>query len=413
MKKLQLEFGGGSDTIIYSVKENRFYSYENDTQKIHNRYGGKLYYSSRTGMSGSGFLEVSPAENDIIIFGYYRTDAKGEQSIATVHTVNDRPVFGYAPFISHGGIDRSNPFIITDGNKVAFVREYEVRETLLKWEGIDGKKISLTYYDEYGNDRELSFTLHNPDHYRGVRATRFIDLWRAREAVKRTTTTSESMFEQKLGIVNNEDRQWFHLSLDGYFDMKWNENPRNIEGEIVAGWNGTGGGLFWRRGHNSVQVLMEIERSSMNGGKYVVEGQTAEWLDYEENFSILEWFSKTTEEWTKYFETKLTAKARQDYVYARQRSGINTRRLMEQNLSFMICIQDSLDTGNCRPGTEEFINRYGIKTDECGCCSVEDLLKNKNIDEMLKNFSFKKVIQNKLVDPEKEIPTVDEDEVSE
>ena len=72
MKKdrIDVDFGGGYDSIIYSVKENRFYSYEQETEEVHSRYAGRQYYSSRSGMSGAGFLEVDPANNDLILFGY-------------------------------------------------------------------------------------------------------------------------------------------------------------------------------------------------------------------------------------------------------------------------------------------------------------------------------------------------------
>lgn len=406
--RIDVDFGGGYDSILYSVKDNRFYSYEQETEEVHNRYGGRQYYSSRSGMSGAGFLEVDPANNDLILFGYYRTDASGEQKIAIVHTVNGQPIFGYAPIISHEGIDNSAPFVLTDGNKVAFVYADQVRDTLLKWEEIEGKEIGLTWYDQYGDANKLTFHLCNPNHFRGVRATRFIDLRHAREATREMTTSSGSLFEQKLNLVNKDNCCWFHLNIDGIFDMKWDENPRDIEGEIVQGWNGAGDGLYWRRGRNGVQAFMDIKRSELNGGKYVVEGETAEYIDYERDFSILEWFSKDVDGWKPYFVGMLTKKARQDYIYARQRSGIDTRRLMEQNPEARICIQDSLDCGNCRPGTDDFIKRYGIEVEGDGCTSVAKLLENKNIDEMLRNFSFQKVVHYKLVDPDKEIPTVDE-----
>ena len=306
-------------------------------------------------------------------------------------------MFGYAPIISHKGIDNNAPFVLTDGNKVAFVSAGEVRDTLLKWEEIEGKEIGLTWYDQYGYANKLTFQLYNPDHFRGVRATRFIDLRHAREAT-RDRYPGQTVFEQRLNIVE-VNGEWYHRNVDGIFDQKWSDNPRDIEGEIVQGWNGAGDGLYWRRGFHGVQAFMEIKRSELNGGKYVVEGETSEFVDYEQDFSVLEWFSKELDEWKEYFHSKLLKKTRQDYVYARQRSGIDTRRLMEENREARICIQDSLDVGNCRPGTDDFIKRYGIKTDNDGCATIGSLLDNEHIDEMLKNFSFQKVIHYKLVNP--------------
>lgn len=397
-RKIDMQFGGGYNTILYSARRNCFFAYEQEAVEIHSKYGGRQYYSSRTGLSGAGFLEVDPINNDLIQFGYYRTDAMNEQRIETVHTVNGCPVFGYAPIISHGGIDQNAPFVLADGRKVAFVHACDVRDTILKWEGIKGKEIKLNYYDRYGHKEKLTFQLYNPDHFREVRATRFIDLRGAREATREMTTSSESLFEQKLNIVNNDGYRWFHLSIDGIFDMKWDEDPREIVGEVVPGWYGAGDGLYWRRGRNGVKVFMEIKRSSLNGGKYVVDGKTSEFIDYEQNFSILEWFSKDIDAWKKHFVAQVTKKTRMDYVYACQCVGIDTYELMKQHPDVRVCLQDSLDVGNCRSASEEFVEQYKIKLDEDGYTAIKALLENPNIDEMLRNFNFQKTIHYKLVD---------------
>ena len=109
MKKANVSFGGGSSSVLFSVRDGRFFDYEKDTEELHTRYGGKQYYHSCSGMSGAGFLTD---EGDLISFGHYRSDAGHEQSRATVHrTKSGQEIFGYAPTISHGGIDNSMPFV--------------------------------------------------------------------------------------------------------------------------------------------------------------------------------------------------------------------------------------------------------------------------------------------------------------
>jgi len=322
-KRIDLEYGQGKDTVLFSAKTGNFFSYENDGEKLHETYGGERYYTSRTGLTGAGYLEVEPAKNDLIKFGYYRTDAACEQKIETIHTANNRPIFGYAPITSHGGIDQTKPFVITDGHKVAFVASYEVRETLLDWEGVEGKEIIITYYSYQGYEYTGTFQLYNPQHFRGVRFTRFVDL----ESERRDTNGLEpgsSLFARKFSICEHEGR-FFHLNVDGIFDTMWENDPRGILGEVVNGWVSEGDGLYWRRYSTTIETFMEIKRSDFAGGKYVVQDETGEWLDYEQNFSVLEWFSEDPKDWKKYFLPKLTEKARQDYIYARQRSGVDTK----------------------------------------------------------------------------------------
>lgn len=403
--RIDMSFGRGRDTVIYSVRSNSFYSYEIDRKKLHARYGGKQYYFSNSGLSGAGYLEPDPAENDIIVFGSYQTDAN-EQKIATVHSFGGHTIFGYAPISAHRGITNGYPFVLTDGEKVIFCPFNEVRENLLGWDDLDwaeGKKIKVTYFDWDGESYSPTFTLLNPNRYMGINAVRFVDLRAARECVGHSRFLS--IFEEKVRIVEHEnDDRWFHLSFDGYFDALWNQDPRQIEGEIASGWYGAGNGFYWRRGRRGVQAFMEMERSLIFDGKYVVKDKTSFYVDYEQNFSPLEWYSLTTEGWKEYFLSKCLRKARQDYVYAITCVGVDTRRLMEQNLEEMICVQDSLDCGNCSPGTNAFISRHGINLNADDCISVKDLLDNEGIEKMLLNFDFQKVIHQKLVDPDQEIP---------
>lgn len=402
MKKgMQVSFGGGSDSILFSVRENKFYSYENDSVELHELYGGKMYYQSRSGLCGAGFLERS---EDLVPFGYCRTDCSGpEQMRMTVHEVEGQSIFGYAPIISHHGIDCSAPFILTDGRKVAFVQPSEVRENLLHWQEVSGKEISLTWYGGWYKENEVTFVLHNPHRFTGVSATRFIDLRQARRVVdeefEEYSLKSDTLFEQTLHIAGSSYHGvWYHTCLDGYFDRKWDTDPRHISGEeIVEGWFGTGDGLYYRRRRSGVQAFLEIPRKDISEGRYVLEGETPEYVDYEQNFSVLEWYSKTTEELRDFFVAKVIRKAREDYVYARTRAGIDTRALMEANPEREICLQDSYESGNCEVGTANFIGKYNLKVTDRGCITVGELLKNPGIEDMLRVFEFQKTINHKLI----------------
>jgi len=293
-----MKFGGGGDTIVYSLVSSRFFSYEKNREELHEVYGGKPYYTSWSGLSGAGFLEPDPETNDLLLFGWYRTDAGREQSDATtVHSVDGREVFGYAPITSHGGIDVTAPFVLTDGRKVAFVHASQVQSTLLAWNQTSGREITLVWYDGEGVERELVFMLHNPSHFRGVRATRFVDLREPREVVIASgyyRGSGETMFERKLGIVKSGE-EWYHISPDGFFDQRWLEDPRqSADEQIIGTWMHTTGGLFWRRRYdNSVEAFMEAEAG----------------FAHEEYYTVLEWYSKAVWDWEEIFAERLRERA--------------------------------------------------------------------------------------------------------
>jgi hypothetical protein len=106
--------------------------------------------------------------------------------------------------------------VLTDGAKVAFVSNCDVRDTLLKWQEIKGKEIKLIHYNRYGDNVEITFQLYNPNHFVGVKATRFIDLRGAREetkAVQFEESDYDSVFARKLSISKKVDcDSWFHIN---------------------------------------------------------------------------------------------------------------------------------------------------------------------------------------------------------
>lgn len=299
MQKIKLNFEGGRDTILFSATDRTFYSYEKNGERLHQKYGGKDFYLSRSGLSGGGFLEVSPMENDLIEFGFYRTDAFWEQEAKKVFEVEGQPVFGYAPIISHQGIDWGAPFVLSDGRSVAFVRKENILKTLLGWREIEekGRKMNFSYFNSYGVEMKNENIFFNPDHYRGVDFMKFVELFHVREPAEKHNTNHNSMFSYNLSIVEIGGN-YFHKNKFNFFDRYWSsdQNPREIEREIVDGWVGAGQHLYWRRKADQIFAFMEIESEN--------EGEK-EYKNYEEKISALVWFSKTIEEWKEYFAKKI------------------------------------------------------------------------------------------------------------
>jgi len=281
--KIKMVYNGEADTILFSIKEKSFFSYEKDREMLHDRFGGCQCYTSHTGLSGEGFL-APPADHDLVMFGYYRTDIKGvQQQKDVVHTTDGGcPIWGYAPIASHKGISNDSPFVLTDGKKVALIPEHLVLETLLGWEGVEGKDYKTAYYRFDGAESFLPFQLYNPYRFRGINVVRFLNLRVAREDVVVDVRFS-SLFEKKTKIIPirfQGETNWFHYSPLGFFDQMWSKDPQFIIGEIANGYVGNGNGLFWRRSGTGVQIFF------MKGGEEV-----------EEESSTLEWFSRNINEW--------------------------------------------------------------------------------------------------------------------
>ncbi len=386
------------------MKQKRFFSYEKNREEVHELFGGKDYYTSRSGDSGSGWINEP---NDHIQFGIYRTDARDQQYKKVVHVLeNGKEIFGYMPIISHGGMDREEPIVLTDGTMVVFLPHDPelVIKTLVNWgcwknnlyedRGYNIPKVSViedTLYDLNGKKKEIKWALINFGFY-GLRATRFIDLRQYRHQIP---DGNDNILMKKLSIFKVPEKEvWLHSNRDGVFDEKYENDPRKTKG-IFSGWESLGNGIFFKRKNSQIECFIETKRSEYANGKWWIENELSEWIDFEQNFSVIEFFSKTEEKISEILHEGLRKKAQQDYLYARKRAGLDLLRIMKEHPETYICIQDSLDTGNCLPGTESFMNEMNIKVNETGI-KIQSLLENVNISKMIKNFNFQKVIYMKL-----------------
>ncbi|MCK9445240.1 MAG: hypothetical protein M0Q14_12020 [Tissierellaceae bacterium] len=413
MRKLKLRFGEGLDSVVYSPKNNRLYSYEIDNKVLHNEYGGVLYYTSRDGLSGVGWVE----EKDLIPFGVYTRE---RQEKKVVHLYKNRPIFGYVPIIPHKEINLLLPIVLTDGECVAFTDNYSFRSVLLNWQEVrdNSEHLAINYFLPGKTGGEpCSFTknyyLYNPEKYQGVRASRFIDLTpeqkKTRDVLEISTNETGSIFYETLNIVKCKEK-WYHLSEDRIFDKYWSEDPyeltRKTEGPVVDDWFSTGKNIFWKRDKNIVSTFIEIPRKEYANGKYWAEG-LPEKAHYSktycsQDFSISGWL-RHTHTCEEGLISNLFKKIKQDYVKfiaGNSRHNEKILTLMENNPDIVITIKDSLKAGNCGLGVYNFISEYKLEPP----VAIIDLLAHEKIDSMIDNYGFCKTIIGKIVDPDNEYP---------
>ena len=86
MSRIKLESGAGRLGVIYDVAEDRLHPYTVDSE-IHARYGGRMYYRSRSGLSCAGWMPASP---ELLPLPTYRVDTIHPKKL----TEDTPPVFG-------------------------------------------------------------------------------------------------------------------------------------------------------------------------------------------------------------------------------------------------------------------------------------------------------------------------------
>ena len=392
--------------VLWDARDDYLYIYAEEDGKFHQKYGGKKYYRSWTGKTQAGYIEEKI--DDLMKVGYYDPH-RSRQKRKVVGFQSYNPIWGYAP-VECGDrwtlSEEDYPIVLTDGKNVAFVSFWRIRYAVLSWQDLfNGENVKSCTYEWFNPDGakwKKEFQLYNPDNFSGVNAARFIDLREEREICYEAAFEGEpfNLLVDKLNIYHIGD-YWFQRDSLGIFVKKWDTDPRDLEGEqLLYGWIAVGGGLFYRRKGLYVEAFMDIERERYFP-KYVNE-DTGKYIDYEEDeIHVLKWTQMQIEAQVLEFRRKILRKARQDWVFAESNNSTSEEVLflMKENPHCRVSIKDSLESGNCEPGTKRFIEEWSLQhlLNLEDSIVFEDLLEHTQIEEMLKIFAFRKVIHRAIL----------------
>lgn len=403
MKK-ELSWGDGLDSIIFDMETRQRFSYEENYNEIHKLYGGKLFYRSQTGLTGKGYIE---RVESLLELGVYRIDtAYNQLGIEVKNNINC-----FVPIQAHKGIDIERPIVLSNGECVIFAPHYDLLQNIINfYNPINFKKeikINHKYFDllgnEYNNEYKLVILEDAPT---GVDALRFIDYAQSLNYSNNQhyeshnlEIDSEGLFGNNLNISKvsrpHADDLWVHHHKLGYIDKIWYKNPREIKGEIVNGWYGDGEGLFWRRRDLEVDVFMEVKTDSIEDGKWAVDDILL--TEFEKRFSVVEFYHMGIQHVRIELLEEIIKKAESNYEFQEEQKlrSINFIEPLKDYTTLDISIEDAREAGNCFPGIERFIEQWELKLDD-GKITIGELLEHPNINDMLKNWDFKRTIIYKL-----------------
>lgn len=415
MKRVDYSFGGGTGSIFVAMKAKKVYfCYKaEDIKELHHLYGGTKYYSSRSGASGAGYF--LPGEDDLLcINGNYRAN------ITHLSEAWPAEMFGLKVMFPTEGILRKSPVVVSKDGILYFLNEKQAIDALsgslpseeninivnykyLTRNGeIDNFQINWigdSLCDRRNHPGYIPYTFEEFAQIMGVIPTNIYPAEILNESV--------SFIQKKMHFQESE----IGLARIGYFGLPVEliegeifpqENPRNFN----SGWNTQGFGPFnfaWKRvGENGTKVYAIIETTpSKVNEKYSLLGESS--MEYEllvEN--VLEWYNQPIEFWVEKMKNELIKKIRYSFLnsarWDQSQQIQKVRELLENNPEVVFTVEDSLEVGNCRPGTEAWMAGFGIKEP----ISVKKILKHKNFEEMLKNDRFRVVIINKLFEIDSE-----------
>ena len=388
-----------------------------DREELHNLYGGKQYYSSRSGLSGAGY--ICPKENTFIeIKGTYRA------YVPSLSEAWPAQMFEISHMVPVEGIKRDQPAVVLKNNTLWFLErsEYVIRM-------LEGK-------DPFENADDETYTHQVNYKYlnRSGKISEFGINWAGACGFDRNFRPSgiPGCFEayvQKMGQIPcvkyaeflHEEEESFllkkmylaktecGLARIGAFGLP----VELIEGELFPedesrilsnGWVTQGFGPFkigYKRVSNGEKIYAVIEAVPGEiDQKYSVLGNIK--MEYElicEN--VLNWFSEPLSTWVDGMKEQLVKKIKSQYTNVSRWNESEQKKLVQDllrmNPEVMFTIDDSLKTGNCLPGTQEFMDRNLIKEP----ISAQSLLDHKRFSIMLENARFRAVVIGKIfADPD-------------
>lgn len=408
-KSSKFEFGwgsGSSDLFLYvEGGKPEILDYEYDTAQLHKMCGGKNYYCSCSGCSGAGyFTNLGP----LLPLGAYRIDTAHNDfqwflPIGKIREDREEVEVQVAvPYVSHSEdkteILRNHPTVVKFGKSVVycdFDRNFiDILRMILTGKKLPEECEMDGYTYSRRGHRTLKKVFSKPDYWGNTReeevTMEFYNLCSMENTPKPWEFFGEELKEFKADW--GEERMFQLLSVeklaDGTFvrTMKFDSmkyrgkalagNPLET-GNLTAGWKRIADGVlvrFYDKSNEAHLVAYAPAREAheklakrlanrMGEGEEFIsfvssyEGEYAEFeLTVPKVLFLLDEAAQIAE-----VRKGLARKVRED-VTSRARQWIhdvNDQTILEAIPDDMeVTFEDSLDAGNCRPGTEAFVAQF-------------------------------------------------------
>ena len=447
MSKIHLSFSKNHDEVVYSPSKEQFFSFEKDIFPIwqeHKSNDIQVYYRSRSGSQAKANIYNS----DFIKFSTYDVDSfikRGKQTFyqfkrearlgkASPNNLIESPtIYGFCP-ISNGQVQTQySPIILTFHDNSEFGNDHYKVIALPITELNSAMTNIYAWLKKQGWEKELKVELLTGEiklHF--ISYKDFWDTTLVPEklvylcnfdklsyehkdilAKKREEKSLTSFMECLTNCYQIEEQEskftYYYINNFGFFEKskigEWlPENPTSDDiyfraCQFPSGWHTDGKGLLWKRKVNDIHLVKVRYRQEKYN--HVSLDSLVEYEEIRSMFTGI--FTDLADEEKrdkihKYFDKFLSKKERRDYVAAKAQEntyeGEQLIKSVKENPLMQISLQDSIDSGNCPIGSKEFIQQYNLSEN----VYFSELLQHKDLEEMLKNQMFVKVLVLKLVE---------------
>ncbi len=422
MSKIELGWGSGMTELFLQVKKDgtlKVLDYEYETNKIHEICGGRLYYVSSSGLTGKGYIERL---GSLIRVGFYRVDTtlldcQCPQEIAEGIQI-------MLPYKNHWEEERYKvlcdyPVVIRTHKDLIYCNYFrnlkEVLEVLLS-----GKEFSETRvlkkkfaYPSLGIEGKVQINFLNffgRSFFPWEFLTDYLEGFELDPEKERKMDRVHQIFR----ISHLENGKYVRYGRLGYkryaFEILGTQDPLESVEEALPGWEFARKNMLYKLREKDVYIVgwkgfselweKKAERlcrffpkaEKLAVRNYVMERAPKKKF---EEFELIvpkflffldqeKYFSEVRKNIEKKVEKEVLAMARQFL------KGMDSKRILEAIPDDkLIRFEDSLEAGNCKPGTEAFIARNFPGRRETTVGELKKFWDNQDVIRVLRHVALR------------------------
>ena len=406
MKRINLGWGGGAFDVLMDIRSRQLiaYSSESAAAQVHETYGGKSYYRSRSGMSGAGWI---PGHMALRSVATYRVDSAYVEAPDLANVSETVPGLAIiAPIDYHGGnVPHEWPIAVVKGFREPYDESYQSSYDQLYLLDAYGLGALLVGEEDQFEDVGVgvryvpSVWAEATERVFPIRVRKGTHLGYRRALVG--LFNRELAFNAGEGEKAETNRFWMRLGIrqigDRFFKIAQNVCRARYTREELSTVEG-----LQAASPQNVLVLTPTLYIQESGafeavGLFQIDGEEVE---FEERLETAEAVKAMVGDFAG-IVAKLKAGAREKLEQAREarrqqeqwaaeqaERDAKFRELCEQHAELKVSVEDSLAAGNCRPGTEDFRNKFFPERES---------VKVGELTRFLSVYGVRRVLEHKLL----------------
>lgn len=427
-KNIELSWGSG-DTTLFVAPCNEgglmLLDYEFDYDQIHEKCGGRCYYQSRSGASGAGYVY---SYADMIPVGYYRVDTAYNEWHSPVEIYDEISIM--FPYMSYQQDKQetleNNPVVIRVGENTLIYCGYytnmnQVLTTLLSGEELHGEPqvlkrtfvkkdcwgrryeddVEIRFYNLFGHtfypwefltDVIKDSSVYYPEErvHSIFRISKYED-----GTLVRTSRIGQSLYATK--ILEADPCEHVDVAIPGWELAETNMLYKLREKEVyIIGWE------LAKPAYDKVieRVTRFIPSSEAEEFKNFVREHLPSYKYVEFEVSVPKLlFILNKEKQFADIRKGIAKKVREDVFSAAQQfmESFNDKQILEAIPDDLIIrLEDSWTSGNCKPGTQAFVDQYFPGKTETTAGELKKYSDNWNVMRIFRYIATREKIAGKI-----------------